>query len=194
MYGARLTPGRRRTLRLVALFSVVALLIVIGALSGARARFTVENLRLATTASGAIGVVVFTIAFCVGELLYVPGLVFIVAGVLAWGRVWGSAIAFAAALVSVSLTFAVVRGAAGKALGESQRPFIQRALARLDAHPIRTVFVLRLFFQVSPPLNYALALSSIRFRDFLVGTALGLAPPVVVAALFVDALARYLAR
>ena len=59
-------------------------------------------------------------------------------------------------------------------------------LARLDERPVTTVIVLRTLLWLAPPLNYALALSSIRFRHYLIGSALGLLLPVAGAALFFD--------
>ena len=35
---------------------------------------------------------------------------------------------------------------------------------------MRTVIVLRLLLWIAPPLNYALAMSNIRFREYLVGS------------------------
>jgi uncharacterized membrane protein YdjX (TVP38/TMEM64 family) len=48
----------------------------------------------------------------------------------------------------------------------------------LDDHPIRTVFLLRLVFWMSPPLNYGLAMTEIRLRDYLVGSGAGLVAPI----------------
>ena len=50
------------------------------------------------------------------------------------------------------------------------------------ARPILTVALLRLFLWVAPPINYALALSTVRYRDYAAGSALGLAIPTALAA------------
>ena len=184
---------RRRTIRLILLFAVVIGLIAIAALTDVRSRFSVENLRAMTAAAGAAGVALFTAAFCVGVLLHVPGVVFVIAGVLAYGRLAGGLIAFGGAVLAVSLTFVVVRAAGGQALGESQRPWMRRIMARLDRTPIRAVALLRLVFWVSPPLNYALALSSIRLRDYVIGSACGLVAPIAVVTLFTEQVARWMA-
>ena len=51
---------------------------------------------------------------------------------------------------------------------------------------IRTVFLLRLFLWLAPALNYALALTHVKYRDYLIGSALGLIVPVAGAALLFD--------
>jgi uncharacterized membrane protein YdjX (TVP38/TMEM64 family) len=47
-------------------------------------------------------------------------------------------------------------------------------------------------FQTLPALNYALAMSGVRFRAYLLGTLLGLPLPIALYCLFFDALAQAL--
>jgi uncharacterized membrane protein YdjX (TVP38/TMEM64 family) len=61
-------------------------------------------------------------------------------------------------------------------------------LARLDRRPLLAVLVLRTLFQTMPTLNYALALSGLRLRDYLLGTVLGLPLPIAVYCIFFDSL------
>jgi uncharacterized membrane protein YdjX (TVP38/TMEM64 family) len=116
----------------------------------------------------------------------VPGLVFVAAGVLAYGPRVGGLVSYGAALVSISVSFGVVRALGGRALGDT------RVMQKLDLRPVRTIAALRLFLVLSPPLNYALALSRVRFRDYLLGSALGLAPPTALAAIFFDRVLAWL--
>lgn len=140
-------------------------------------------------AGGPGGRALFVVAFCLGELLHLPGLLFVAAAVLVWGPVEGGAFAFAAGLLSLSLAFALTRLVGGQPLGVVQRPWVRRLLERLDRRPILTVAALRAVLAFAPPLNVALALTSLRFRDYLAGSALGLVPPVTLVALFVDLVA-----
>ena len=59
-------------------------------------------------------------------------------------------------------------------------------LHRLDQRPIRTVFILRLLLFLAPPLNYVLAMTNVRYRDYLIGSALGLVPGLLLVALLFD--------
>jgi len=45
---------------------------------------------------------------------------------------------------------------------------------------------LRLVFWLAPPVNYALALSKVRLRDFILGSVLGLLVPIGIATFFFD--------
>ncbi len=67
-----------------------------------------------------------------------------------------------------------------------ERPIFRRILDRLVTQPIRTVALLRLIFWMAPPLNYALAMSNVRYRDYLVGSAIGLTVPIAGVSLFFD--------
>ena len=68
------------------------------------------------------------------------------------------------------------------ALATVEHPRIRKVLARLDAHPVATVAVLRLFLFLTPALNYVLAMTNVKYRHYLAGSALGLAVPIGVVA------------
>jgi uncharacterized membrane protein YdjX (TVP38/TMEM64 family) len=164
-------------------------LLVFAKVSGVSETLSLERIRELTESAGAWGGVAFVTVFCLGELVHVPGLVFVAAGVAGWGWLGGGLLSYLAGLVSVSFTFAIVRGVGGQPLGEIKQPWVKKTLAKLETHPITTIAVLRTVLLMSPPLNYALALSKVRFREYLLGSALGLVVPIGLAvALFEFAL------
>ena len=57
----------------------------------------------------------FVLVFAVGNLLSVPGLVFIVASLLAYGKLTGALVALLGSLAALPLNFWVVRTVGGKA-------------------------------------------------------------------------------
>jgi uncharacterized membrane protein YdjX (TVP38/TMEM64 family) len=155
--------------------------------TGLTARFTPESIRGYLAGGGLWRVVAFTVLFSTGQLLLrVPSPVFVAAAVAVYGRNLGLLVALLGILVSVTVSFAVVRTFAGRALADVQRPFVRRLLSKVDSHPVMTVALLRLIFQAAPPLNYALPMTAVRWRDHLVGSMLGLPVPVTVMALFFD--------
>lgn len=151
-----------------------------------------ERIRTLVTACGVWGVLAFLLLFALGELAHIPGMVFVVAGILAYGRGAGFFVALAGAVFSVTVSFVLVRKLGGQALQEIRWRFVQRLLARLDQRPVSTVFVLRSILWLAPPLNFALAMSNVRFRDYLVGSALGLVAPVAIVTLLFDVAVRYI--
>ena len=176
--------NRARVLRLAILAAVVVALIVVRYTTSFGASLSTARIRDLVQHAGAAGVALFIVAFAVGELLHVPGMVFVAAAVMAWGRVGGGALSYVAALVSVSFGFLVVRAIGGQPLATIKQPRVRALLLRVEKRPIVTVALLRLLLWLAPVVNYALALSSVRFRDFVLGSALGLVIPVAVAAAF----------
>lgn len=177
-------PRRPRPwIRLAILSAVLVTLLLVGEAFGVREWLTIEWLEDTVEAAGPWGYLVFLATFAAGELLHVPGLVFVSAAILAYGRIEGGLIAYVGALTSVTVVFILVRAGGGQALAEIERPWLRRMMSRLDAHPIRIVVLLRLVLWLAPPVNYALALSSIRTRDYIIGSAVGLVPVVFAVAL-----------
>ena len=181
-------PSPVKWWRLVALVVLIVSLLVLGKVTGLTAYLTTERIRTLVQSAGWWGALLLIALFCVGELVHIPGFVFVAAAVIAYGRLGGGALGYVGALCSVSVSFFIVRGVGGKPLGAIKWRFVQRILAQLDEHPVRTVTILRSILWMAPQLNYALALSRVRYRDYLIGSALGLALPVAGMVLLMDKL------
>lgn len=179
-------PSRSSRWRLVLLAGLVVGSLAAAKYLGLVERLDVQAVRELMQSAGALGFAVFVVLFVVGALMHVPSVVFIGAAAIAYGQLLGSAAAYTGAIASVAVSFFVVRGIGGQPLGELKWKWAQRVFARLERHPVRTIALLRLVMWVSPPLNYGLAMSGIRFRDYLAGSALGLALPVPGIVLFFD--------
>ena len=175
--------------RLVALAVLFFGSLLIAHVTGLTERIDVETIRAFMDSAGALGFVAFLLAFAVGELLHIPGLVFVGAASVAYGETLGIVAAYLGAIGSVTLSFFVVRLIGGQPLAEVERPFVKRVLRRLDDQPLLTVTVLRFVFWMSPALNYVLAMSNVRYREYLIGSALGLLVPIPIVVLFFDSLA-----
>ena len=106
-------------------------------------------------------------------------MVFVGAATLVYSPWVSLPLAYAGALLSVVVSFGVVRKVGGTALGGLKNKWVRRALDGLDAKPVQTVFILRLLLWMAPALNYALAMTRIRFRDYFIGSALGLILPII---------------
>ena len=177
-------PPRRSWLPRLRLAAIV--LLFAGGYAIARATGVLDNLdadaiRESVASAGPWGVLLYVAIYAGGELLHVPGMAFVAAAILLWGQTAGFAIALVASVISVCVSFVVVRTIGGKPLGSVDRPLMRKMLDRLHARPIVTIALLRSVFWMSPPLNYALALTNIRFRDYLIGSAIGLVVPVLLA-------------
>lgn len=181
-------PGHRLHARhRILLLSLIAGVVFVTAhLTGFDRSITPEHIRALLAGAGVFGVIVFVIVFSLGLLAQLPGLLFIAVAVLAYGRTMGALVALLGAVVAISVSFIVVRRFGGSALAEIESPFLRRILSQLDTRPLRSVILLRAIFGVAPALNYALALSSLGFRDYIIGSIIGMAAPITLAAILLD--------
>jgi uncharacterized membrane protein YdjX (TVP38/TMEM64 family) len=179
-----------RRLLLVALF--LGLLLAAFQFSGLRENLSLQYLHDTLLAHKGWGLVLFSLLFALGNLIQIPGWIFLAAAVLALGRVWGGLATYLAATFSCCSTFILIRLLGGNALRELDNRLAQRIIAHLDQRPVAVITLLRVLFQTVPALNYALSLSGVRFRHYLVGTLLGLPLPIAAYCLFFDYLGHAL--
>lgn len=172
--------------RLIMLVMIIALVLIAVEMTGLREQLSVSFLREQLEANPITGMIIFVLVFVVGNLIQLPGWIFLVAAILALGTVMGGLVTYLAAVTSCIVTFGLVRGLGGNALREISNPWAQKILARLDTHPVRSVALLRVVFQTMPALNYTLALSGVPLRPYLIGTLIGLPLPIMVYCLFFD--------
>lgn len=180
----------RRYGRLLGVIAFLGILLTIFEVSGLRDHLNLAFLRQLIHEHQAGGVIVFVLLFCLGNLIQIPGWVFLAAAVLTLGRFWGGAVTYIAAVLSCVVTFLTIRSLGGDALRLLKNRIAVRILRELDARPVGGVALLRVLFQTAPTLNYALAMSGINFRSYLIGTITGLPIPIALYCVFFDFLAK----
>lgn len=178
--------------RLLAVVAFAALLFTTLELSGLRQHFSLDFLQQQILANKASGLLLFVLLFALGNLIQVPGWIFLAAAVLTLGQFRGGIVTYVAAIISCSATFLTIRLIGGDSLRQLKNPLAIRIFRHLDQRPLLSIIALRTLFQTMPVVNYALAMSGIRFRSYLAGTLLGLPLPIALYCLLFDALASRL--
>jgi len=171
-------------------FLFLALIIMIFKLSGLKDHFSLLFLQQKIKENIFNGLLVFIVIFSLGNLIQIPGWIFLAAAVFTLGKTWGAAATYVAATISCIITFIIIRYLGGDALRQIKNKIAIKLLGRLDAHPVGIIFLLRILFQTVPALNYALAMSGVKFREYLLGTMLGLPLPILIYCVFFDYLAK----
>lgn len=184
--------GRYKKLVAVALF-LLALLVIVQ-VTGLRGNFSLANLQQTLIENRRGGLAVFVLLFTLGNLVQIPGWIFLASAVFVLGRTVGGIATYIAALTSCAFTFVTIGFIGGDAIRQLDNKFAIKLLQHLHAHPIRNIVILRTIFQTLPALNYALALSGVGFRKYMAGTLLGLPLPIAVYCLFFDYLAAFFHR
>ncbi len=178
--------------RLALVVAVLGGLLLTFQLTGLRDHFSLPFLRELLQENRVTGLLIFVAIFALGNLIQLPGWLFLAAAVLALGPLWGGVATYLAALFSCLITFLVVRALGGDALQQIDRPLARKILGRLHRQPVRSVTLLRLLFQTVPALNYTLALSGVRLRHYMIGTVVGLPLPLMLYCLFFDRIAVFM--
>jgi uncharacterized membrane protein YdjX (TVP38/TMEM64 family) len=174
--------------RLLAVGLFLGLVTIFFQATGLKDNFSMEFVRQIFHENELTGLLVFIALFSLGNLIQIPGWLFLVAAVMTLGRTEGGLATYIAAIVSCTITFASLRFIGGNALRQIDNRFAQSLLNRLDAHPTLSIFLLRTLFQTAPALNYALAVSGVDYRSYMIGTLLGLPFPIAVYCYFFDSL------
>ncbi len=170
--------------RLLATILFLLILLILVEVTELREHFTQAFIQRSFENHWIIGVLLFSFLFALGNLIQIPGWIFLGAAVLSLGRVNGGLVTYFAALISCSLTFAIVHFVGGNALRKLESPIAKWCLARLDKFPLGSNVLLRTLFQTAPPLNYTLAISGIKFKPYFLGCLLGLPCPIALYCLF----------
>lgn len=170
--------------RLLLTLTFLTVLFCVFEFSGLRDKFSLSFIADNFNHHFVIGMFIFAGLYSLGNLIQIPGFVFLGAAVITLGKFEGAAVSYLAAITSCFITYWVIRVIGGDALRKLESPFAQKILAKLDSNPIKTIILLRTFFQTAPALNYSLALSGINFQKYALGTLLGLPLPVMLYCLF----------
>ena len=171
-----LNPKRHHTarnarIRAVAVIVVLIVVLIVSKATGFADSIDRDRIRAWLLSAGPVAVPAFALAFAVGELFHVPGLVFVAAAVFTYGRGYGLLVSYFSALFSVAFGFTVTRRMNGGVTIEQLELPVPRGcerccrclnwtVERLKVAPIRSVACLRLVFFLSPQLNSGLAFTA----------------------------------
>ncbi len=176
--------------RLIGVALFLGVLLALFEFSGLRGHLNLAYLHDTLVAHPVLGLLSFTLLFSLGNLIQIPGWLFLAAAVLALGRVMGGVATYVAATVTCASTFWLIRLIGGDALRQVKGRLATAVLRQLDTRPVRAIVLARVLFQTMPALNYALALSGVKFRHYMAGTLLGLPLPIALYCVFFDYLAH----
>lgn len=183
-----LTPNQRITV--VVLFLV--LLLAILDLTHVKDQISVHYLQQEIRGHSFEGLLIFILLFSLGNLIHIPGWLFLAAAVITLGKTEGGIVTYIAASISCGITFFMIRYLGKNSLQQVNNKLIVSMIENLHSRPIVIIAVLRLLFQTMPALNYAIAMSGVPFRKYIIGTLLGLPLPIALYCVFFDYLARVL--
>lgn len=128
---------------------------------------------------GALGVVVYAIAYLVSPVFMFPASLLTLAAGFLYGPLWGTLLVSPASVAGSTLAFLLGRTVARERIKRriERNTRFSAIDAAVEANGLKVVFLLRLspIFPFTL-LNYALGLTRVRLRDFILGSFLGMLP------------------
>ena len=178
--------SRRPWVHRLAMLLLVALVAAMGWATGLWDAISLEAIQTWTRAAGWLSVPLFVVLFVACNSLAVPGALFVLGGLLAFGPVLGVPVVLLGA--SCAGTFATwwMRKVGGSPTGPPASPIARRIQERLEDRPVVAVAMLRFFTRLAPPAHMLLALAEVSPAQNFVGTLVGFAPRVILVAVFLE--------
>lgn len=173
--------GRNRWWWIAGAVALAAAVVVLATTTEVFATLTdADRFRVWLDGLGAWGPVLFVVGMVVFVSLGVPGVPFVVAA----GVVWPNGLAFVLSMLgglgSSTVGFVVARRAGRDAVEPRLSPRLRRWDARLSEGGVWPVILIRFVGYLAAPFDWVLGLSRVRYRAFLIGTAIGLVPQTIL--------------
>ena len=174
-------------------------LLVLGGLTWAGASYnlsthpSLEQVRSMVQSLGAYGAVACA-GLCAGAvLLHIPEIVLIAIRGVLFGSVKGFLLGWIGSVAGSTCSFLIARYFMRNAVWWallSRFDRIQAIDERLARRGFWTILVLRLVLFMAPPLNWAIGVTRVRLRDYVLGSALGVVPCIAVTSYAADTVAQ----
>ncbi len=164
--------------------AIIAVVIVVGALVFLTpVRHWATELVGWVNDKGSGAAAIYAVLYVIAAVLLLPGSALTLGAGFVYGVVWGTVIVFPAAMVASIVAFGIARRVAQQAV--QRRVARHRRFEAIDRAVGRAGFKITVLLRLSPVipyglLNFALGVTSVRFRDYAVATALGMLPGTIM--------------
>lgn len=173
-------------LRLILTALLMMSFVAIAEITGVRSDISAEYIKTIFNQYGLLSYAIYIFLFTFANLIQIPGWIFLAAAIYSIGNTSAYFLTYTAAIVSSILCFFIINLVGGSALKKIEITWVNRLVSKINDYPIRVNIILRTIFQTAPPLNYTLALSGIKFKDYLLGAIIGLPIPILIFTIFID--------
>lgn len=174
-------PRRLRALRWAAIAVLGSAFVATAVILFRRGGLTSKEVAAWLDAMGPWAPVLFSVAFVVGLLIGLPGMVFIIGARLAFGPYLGFGLAYGVGLLGLMAPFAIGRGLRSGSHWAPKNKWLAKLVLMIEHRPLTAVVLLRLVLWFNSPVAYALAASQLRWRDYVLGCVIALFPVVLIA-------------
>jgi uncharacterized membrane protein YdjX (TVP38/TMEM64 family) len=144
----------------------------------------IKQVRADIESAGIWGVIIFISIFVITALFNIPETGFIIMAFLIYDNIFFAAsLNYVAGLLSAIATFYAGRLIGSGALSEIKSVRVKNLIASAENNPIKTLVIIRTIMIMNPIVGYALALTKISPRNYIIGNAVGIIVPVLYISL-----------
>lgn len=160
--------------------------------TGLLSDLSLASIRTRVAGAGPWGPLAYITLFSVLQPFGVSAHLFLVVAGLCWPPQWALPIGYAGMMGAAVSAFGLARWMGRDAIQARLPPSVKRWDSRLEAGGLRTVVLIRLVCFTAFPVQMMLAVSKVRFRDYVLGTAIGNLPVLVLIVVFADRIADWM--
>jgi len=144
-----------------------------------------NSLATLLEAAGFWAPLAYILFFTIGVCLFVPGVVLVSLGAAIFGTFYGFLYGWLGALSGCAATFFVGRSLGREFAASLVTGKLKEYDDKIEQNGFATVLYLRLAWMPFSPMSYGMGLTKVRFRDFFLGTALGIVVAIFIITYFV---------
>jgi uncharacterized membrane protein YdjX (TVP38/TMEM64 family) len=140
----------------------------------------IKQVKADIESAGIWGVIIFITIFVITALFNIPETGFIIMAFLIYDNIFFAAsLNYVAGLLSAIATFYAGRLIGSGALSEIKSVRVRNLIASAENNPMKTMVIIRTIMIMNPIVGYALALTKISPRNYIIGNAVGIIVPIL---------------
>ena len=139
-----------------------------------------EHMKATLLEMGTLGYVAYLGVFALLQPVGVPGMALTIGASYVWPKPIAFALSLIGSLLASTTGFLFARFVARDWVAASLPPRFRGYDERIAKNGFATAFVLRLIFVMNPFLHGLFGISKIRYRSYILGSALGYIPPLII--------------
>ena len=181
------SDSRRRRLIIgvgLVLAAVLVVLVVSGSLDSVREEFREDVMRERIEGWGLFGPIGFVLVMWATQPFGVPGVVYMVPASLVWSAPVAIGLSWIGNMGASWLAFEATRRVGREWVDQRIPDRLRRFDDRLSAGGVLPIVLVRVVTGQIPAADWLLGVSSVKRRDFLLGTGLGILPAIVLIVVY----------
>jgi uncharacterized membrane protein YdjX (TVP38/TMEM64 family) len=140
----------------------------------------VKRVKADIESAGMWGFFIFIALFVFAALFNIPELGFLFMAYVIYDSIWVAALLnYTSGMLSAIATFYTGRLIGAGALSEIKNVRVRNLIASAENNPIKAISIMRTIMLLNPIVGYALSMTKMKPRDYIIGNLIGIAIPVL---------------